>query len=184
MIGFLRGTVFAIGLDYILLDVNNVGYRINFVNRNLKIGQEALIYTYQNVKEDEISLFGFSTLAEYDMFVKLLSVKGLGPKTSMNILAVSSVDAIVNAIEQDDVAFMKRMPGVGAKTASQIILDLKGKLVSKQTENSSVDRSELKAALKSLGYKQIEIDSVVAKLSDDDTDLSSTLRKALAMLAK
>ncbi|MBR2552893.1 MAG: Holliday junction branch migration protein RuvA, partial [Erysipelotrichaceae bacterium] len=74
MIGFLRGIVFAIGLDYILLDVNNVGYRINFVNRNLKVGQEALIYTYQNVKEDEISLFGFSTLAEYDLFVKLLSV--------------------------------------------------------------------------------------------------------------
>ena len=184
MIGFLRGIVFAIGADYILLDVNNVGYRINCVNTRLRVGQEALIYTYQNVKEDEISLFGFSSLAEYDLFVKLISVKGLGPKTAMGILASSTVESIINAIEQDDVSFMRRIPGIGAKTASQIILDLKGKLVSKDTDNSSVDRSELKSALKSLGYKQIEIDAVVAKLPDDETELSTTLRKALAMLAK
>ena len=166
MIGFLRGTVHAFGSDYLLLDVNNVGYRINYYHPDtLAKGKEVTIYTYQNVREDEISLFGFVSLEEYDLFVKLISVKGLGPKTASNILAVASVDSIIEAIENGDVSFMNRMPGVGKKTASQIILDLKGKLV------------------KALGYRNSEISAVLKKL-DKDGSVNDKIRKALSLLAK
>lgn len=184
MIGFLRGTVHAFGSDYLLLDVNNVGYRINYYHPDtLAKGKEVTIYTYQNVREDEISLFGFVSIEEYDLFVKLISVKGLGPKTASNILAVASVDSIIEAIENGDVSFMNRMPGVGKKTASQIILDLKGKLV--ETGNKVVDESlsEVSEALKALGYRNSEISAVLKKL-DKDGSVNDKIRKALSLLAK
>jgi Holliday junction DNA helicase RuvA len=187
MIGFLRGTVHAFGLDYCLLDVNGVGYRIRFHHPEaLSAGKEMTIYTYQNVREDEISLFGFLSLEEYDLFVKLISVKGLGPKIATNILATASVGAVIEAVENGNVAFMKRMPGVGNKMASQIILDLKGKLVEAETAAAPYNEKLRTAseALKSLGYKPSEIKSVIKKLSEEDMSEDEYIRKALGMLAK
>ena len=184
MIGFVRGKVHAYGLDYVLIDVHDVGYRINFNHPEvLSIGLEMTIYTYQNVREDEISLYGFLSLQEYDLFVKLISVKGLGPKIASSILGRASTDSIIKAIEDGDVDFMKRMPGVGNKTASQIILDLKGKLVE---TNKLVDRrmDDVVSALKSLGYRQSEINPVVNKLAAEDLGTDEYIKKALAMLAK
>ena len=140
MIGFVRGTVYSFCLDYVLVDTGNLGYRINFYHPEyLAKGKEVTIFTYQNVREDEISLYGFLSLEEYDLFTKLISVKGLGPNIASNILARASVDSIAKAIEDNDVSFIKRMPGIGAKTASQIILDLKGKLVDSSIEDSKVN---------------------------------------------
>ena len=181
MIGFLRGTVHHFGLDYVLLDVNGVGYRINFYHpESLSLNKEMTIYTYQNVREDEISLYGFLSLAEYDLFMKLISVKGLGPKIASNILATASVDAIVTAIEEGDVDFMRRMPGVGNKTASQIILDLKGKLVETQ-KNEREDLKDVAEALKQMGYRSAEIKNVIKKLEKEEGSTDELLRKALSM---
>ena len=184
MIGFVRGLVHAFGLDYVLIDVNGVGYRINFYHPDrLSLGQEITIYTYQNVREDEISLYGFLTLEEYDLFIKLISVKGLGPRIASNILAYSSVDAIISAIEAGDVDFMKAMPGVGNKTASQIILDLKGKLV--ETIEIEDDRFvDVAAALKQLGYRPNEIKDVMKKLKGEEGSTDELVKKALALLIK
>ena len=186
MIGFLRGKVHHFTTDYVLLDVNNVGYRINFFHPEaLKRGEETLIYTYENIREDEQSLYGFLSLDEYDLFVKLISVKGLGPKIASGILANSNVERIVEAIENDDVSFMRNMPGVGAKTASQIILDLKGKLVSNQeVKVDSAKMNDVIEALKSFGYKPSEIKPVIKELSKEDLDSSEYIRKALGMLVK
>lgn len=186
MIGFLRGIVHYFGLDYVLLDVNDVGYRINFFHPEyLKIGEEIIIYTYENIREDEHSLFGFLSLEEYDLFVKLISVKGLGPKIASNILARAKVNDIIDAIENSDVAFMKAMPGIGAKTASQIILDLKGKLVSANEEKIDDDKlKDVSEALKSLGYKQAEIKPVIRALSKEDMSTDEYIKKALSMLMK
>ena len=105
MIGFVKGIVHAYGLDYVLIDTGNIGYRINFYHpESLSLGKEVTIYTYQNVREDDISLFGFLSLQEYDLFVKLISVKGLGPKIASNILSSASVDSIITAIEKGDIA--------------------------------------------------------------------------------
>ena len=186
MIGFLRGKVHHFDSDYVLLDVNNVGYRINFFHPELlKKDEETLIYTYENIREDEQSLYGFLNLQEYDLFVKLISVKGLGPKIASGILAKASVDKVIEAIENGDVGFMKNMPGVGSKTASQIILDLKGKLV--EDEKVNVDSSKMNVvsdALKSLGYKPSEIKPVLRELSKEDLSTDEYIKKALGMLIK
>ncbi|MBQ6477963.1 MAG: Holliday junction branch migration protein RuvA [Erysipelotrichaceae bacterium] len=184
MIGFVRGTVHVFGLDYVLIDVNGIGYRISFYHPEaLKVGKEMTIYTYQNVREDEISLYGFLSLQEYDLFTKLISVKGLGPKIASGILSGSSVDAIISAIETGDVDFMRRLPGVGKKTASQIILDLKGKLV----ESEVIDNEKLNDvndALKQFGYKPAEIKPVLRKLEKEEGSTDELIKKALTMLIK
>ena len=186
MIGFVRGTVHAYGVDFVLIDVNGIGYRINF-NRpeSLTVGKEMTIYTYQNVREDEISLFGFLSLQEYDLFVKLISVKGLGPRIASNILGRASTESIIKAIEEGDVDFMKRMPGVGNKTASQIILDLKGKLVETEKDSIVDDRlSDVQEALKQFGYKPQEIKPVIKLLKNEKGSTDELVKKALKMFAK
>lgn len=186
MIGFVRGIVHAFGLDYVLIDVNGVGYRINFSHPEvLSVGKEMTIYTYQNVREDEISLFGFLSLQEYDLFIKLISVKGLGPRIASSILSRSSVESIISAIENGDVDFMKAMPGIGAKTASQIILDLKGKLVEvDQPLQENPGMNDVSDALKALGYKPSEIKPVIKRLANEEGSTDELIRKALAMLIK
>ncbi len=185
MIGFVRGIIHAFGNDFVLIDVSGVGYRINFYHpESLTVGKEIIIYTYQNVREDEISLYGFLSLEEYDLFVKLISVKGLGPKTASNILAIASPAKLIDAIEMGDVDYIRKMPGVGAKTASQIILDLKNKLVEASTLIDNAKIKEAISALKALGYKPGEINPVMAKLKDQDLDVNDYVRKALGMLVK
>lgn len=185
MIGFVRGKVHAYGVDYVLIDVNGIGYRINFNHpESLSIGQEITIYTYQNVREDEISLFGFLSLEEHDLFVKLISVKGLGPRIASSILGRASTESVIKAIEEGDVEFMKRMPGVGNKTASQIILDLKGKLV--ETGDVEVDDrlKDVQDALKQFGYKNQEIKPVMKALRNEKGSTDELVKKALKMFAK
>ena len=185
MIGFVRGKVHAYGVDYVLIDVNGIGYRINFNHpESLSIGQEITIYTYQNVREDEISLFGFLSLEEHDLFVKLISVKGLGPRIASSILGRASAESVIKAIEEGDVEFMKRMPGVGNKTASQIILDLKGKLV--ETGDVEVDDrlKDVQDALKQFGYKKQEIKPVMKALRNEKGSTDELVKKALKMFAK
>lgn len=186
MIGFVRGSVHAYGTDFVLIDVGGVGYRINFYHPEaLSKGKEMTIYTYQNVREDEISLYGFLSLEEYDLFIKLISVKGLGPKIASNILSRASVEAIITAVETGDVDFIRHMPGIGNKTASQIILDLKGKLV--ETGNDASNSQELNDvadALKQLGYKAAEIRPVIKKLAKENGSSDELIRKALSLLMK
>lgn len=189
MIGFLRGIVHLFTSDNLLLEVNGVGYRLNFYHsEKLKIGQEILIYTYQNVREDEISLYGFLTLDEYNLFCRLISVKGIGPRIAAGILAKASFNDLYKAIENGDIDFIKRMPGVGKKTASQIILDLKGKLVTVDNNNNEFKNNpslnETINALKALGYKQAEIDPIIKKLDLSQGDTQTYIRKALSLLAK
>lgn len=185
MIGFVRGIIHAFSSDYVLIDVNGIGYRINFYHPEyLKVGNEITIYTYQNVREDEISLYGFLSLTEYDLFTKLISVKGLGPKIASNILSVSTPERIIEAVENGDVDYIKKMPGIGNKTASQIILDLKGKLVEvNDTDNKKLNQ-ELIGALKALGYKQSEISVVASKLKGEDLPIEELVKKALGMLKR
>ena len=186
MIGFLRGKVHAFAKDYVLLDVNGVGYRVNFYHPDyLKKDEEVIIYTYQNVSENDMSLYGFRSLDEYDLFIKLISVKGLGPKMASNMLAVYDADRIIEAIEKEDVAFMKSLPGVGNKTASQIILDLRGKLTKQDDDNSSSDKFEgVIEALKVLGYKANEIKIVLKQIANEDMTEEEYIKKAIIMLSR
>lgn len=188
MYAYISGTVQSYGSDYLILDNNGIGYFIAFAHpEKLGLNKEMTIYTYQHVREDEISLFGFYSPQERDLFLNLISVKGVGPKTALAILAAVSVEELIGAIEQDNLAFLKGLPGIGSKTASQIILDLRGKLVS-ASESEKVfnqDIEDAQAALKALGYKQREINEVIKDLSIDDAyAVDEYVRQALQLLLK
>jgi len=188
MIAFIKGKVHSFTLDWVILECGGVGYKIYFAHpEKLKLNEDVLLYTHQYIREDEHSLFGFINQSDYDLFIKLISVKGVGCKTANSIFASSNTDRLVQAIEVSDIDFLKKLPGIGAKTASQIILDLKGKLVSDHKEDSRIPKSMIDTfdALKSLGYKQAELNPLVSQLeksSDQSTD--ALLKLSLQILGQ
>lgn len=188
MIAFIRGKVHSYTSDSVILDHHGMGYRIYIANPGaLVLNEEILLYTYQHIREDANLLFGFTSMEEHDLFIRLISVKGLGPKTAMNMLAVTSYQMLVEAIENQDVAFLKKMPGIGAKTAQQIVLDLKGKLVKDEKEDKNESQSFKDAidALKALGYKASEIQSISKELKKDDHKTTEVyIKEALALMLK
>lgn len=172
MIAFVKGTVYSFGLDHVIIEtVFGIGYKVYYNHSQpLTLGQNILLFTYQQIREDAHVLFGFVRKEELELFEKLISVKGLGPKTALGILTAASYSQVVNAIEQGEVAFLKKMPGIGAKTASQIILDLKGKLVSTEESKPVVNSKIMDAmeALKALGYKNAEIQAISKQMQEQD----------------
>ncbi len=173
MIAFIKGIVFSYTLNTVVVENQGIGYEIYFAHPDaIRLNQEVLIYTYQHIREDENSLFGFISMEEKDLFEKLISVKGIGPKTAMGILGAASLDQLINSIEQGEVNALKKMPGIGAKAASQIILDLKGKLVhpenadKKEILNRELD--DAIGALKALGYKPAELSGVIKALKSEE----------------
>ena len=188
MIAFIKGKVHSFTLDWVILDCGGIGYRIYFAHPEvLKLNEEVLLYTHQYIREDEHSLFGFLSQTDYDLFIKLISVKGVGCKTANSIFASSNTDRLIQAIELSDLDYIKKLPGIGAKTASQIILDLKGKLVSEHKEDSKISKtlSDTFDALKSLGYKQTELNPVVKDLEKNpDQSTDALLKLSLQILGK
>ena len=188
MIAFIKGKVHSFTLDWVILDCGGIGYRIYFAHPEiLKLNEEVLLYTHQYIREDEHSLFGFLSQTDYDLFIKLISVKGVGCKTANSIFASSNTDRLIQAIELSDLDYLKKLPGIGAKTASQIILDLKGKLVSEHKEDSKISKtlSDTFDALKSLGYKQTELNPLVKDLEKNpDQSTDALLKLSLQILGK
>lgn len=194
MIAYIQGIVASYGSDYVVIDQNGIGWQIAYAHCDaLKLNDPIKIYTYMHFSENETSLFGFQTQEEKDLFLRLISVKGLGPKTAMNMLSKSGYQAIISSVEQGDVTALKKMPGIGAKTASQIVLDLKGKLVSidnivsKSTLVNDYPQEILDAieGLKGLGYKSNEL-THVAEAMKEKVGLSTKeyLQFGLRYLAK
>ena len=187
MIAFIKGRLHMIRNDYVIVDCNGVGYRIYVANLlNYQVNKDVLIYTYQHIREDANVLFGFDTIDDYDLFLKLISVKGLGCKMALPILAVGSINGIMDAIERENKLYLKKFPKIGEKLARQIILDLKGKLEfigvgisddQVQTEN------ELKEVLVGLGYKEKELKPVLAKVNTS-LPIEEQVKDALKLLLR
>ena len=183
MYAYIKGFVREIESNYIVLDNNGVGFLIYTANPySFELDKEYTIYLYQYVREDEISLYGFKTLDEKNLFLKLTSVKGLGPKMALPMLALGSPDGIIDAIERENILYLKKFPKIGDKVARQIILDLKGKLAKSEEVNTIVS-DELVEALKSLGYKAGDINKVVKKV-DSSLDIEEQIKEALKLLLK
>lgn len=189
MIAFLKGDVVEINVDYILVDVNGVGFQV-YVGRpqDFAYGRN-LIYTYYQVKDDGVSLFGFKTKQEQDLFLRLIDVSGIGPKTASGILGATTVNSLISAIELGNVAFLKKLPSVGPKAAQQIILDLKGKLVMDNNPNKPSKRSDTYSdvydALRQFGFKVSEIDSVIDKVENiENKQTTQIIKDCLKMLRK
>lgn len=182
MYEYLRGNVTKQIANYIVIDVNGVGYKVFTPNPYaFKDTNDVTVYVYNHVREEENSLYGFKTEDERDLFLRLIDVKGLGPKMAITILASCSLSGLIDAIDRENILYLKKIPKVGEKLARQIILDLKGKLAS--IENTKVENDELSLALESLGYKINDIKNVVGKI-DRDLPIETQIKEALKLLLK
>lgn len=185
MIYSLKGTIIAKGENSVVIDVRDVGYEC-LVSRpeDFLFGEEMTVYTYEVYGENEHYLAGFSTILEKDAFVSLIAVKGIGPKTALNALSAATPDALFKAIQSSNTAYLKKLPGIGPKAANQIILDLKGHLAPDSRKVNPKQYDEVRAALKTLGFKVKEIDEVLSSINEPDLDNEGLLRAALRKLRK
>ena len=183
MIYSLRGKVLLIDGDTVVVDVRDVGYQVLVSHTdNYEVGQEVFLYTYNVVREDEQYLVGFSSLDEKQVFLSLIKVKGLGPRTVIGALSATTPNDVKNAIASNNVVYLKKLPGIGAKAASQIILDLKGELTDTKGDPTVYD--EVYEALKELGFKGAAIERVLATINEKDAKPEDVLRIALAKIRK
>ncbi len=182
MYDYLKGIITKQIANYIVVDVLGVGYKVFTPNPyRFKLDEETKVYVYNHVREDENSLYGFSSEEERDLFLRLIDVKGLGPKMAITILASCSLNGLIDAIDRENVLYLKKIPKVGEKLARQIILDLKGKLTTIENEETSID--ELSLALESLGYKSADIKNVLGKV-DREQGIEAQIKEALKLLLK
>jgi len=194
MIGLLTGKVVSKSPTDIILDVGGVGYHI-FVSlttfeRLPQESDELTLYILTYVREDVISLYGFLTREEKELFAQLLKVSGIGPKTALALLSGLTPSELANAVVQEDVVRLSAIPGIGRKTAERIIVDLKDRLTSGSTEIRVFDPKEniyndVISALVNLGYQKKEVEKVLKQMPiDAGSDLGFVIKNTLRELSK
>ena len=202
MYEFIKGTVQYVSPEYVVIENNGIGYQVTVPNPffySKDLGQDVIIYTYTYVREDILALYGFGTREEKLLFTKLLNVTGIGPKGALAILASGEPAQVVQAIENEDEAFLIKFPGVGKKTARQMILDLKGKLPNilpdyfpdlfnpdEQEEGvpKQEEFEEAILALLALGYSEREVKKISPQLKTESLSTDQYIRKGLQLLLK
>lgn len=187
MYDYIKGTITNIKNNSIVLDNNGIGFLIYVSNPySFELEKDYKIYVYQQIKEDENCLYGFKTIQEKELFLKLISVKGLGCKMALPILAVGSIDGIMDAIERENILYLKKFPKIGDKLARQIVLDLKGKLEFIGvgiSDDEITTTNELKEVLLGLGYKEKELKPILAKVNTSLT-IEEQVKDALKLLLR
>ena len=185
MYSYIKGEITEIKATNITIETYGIGYFVKVPNPySFTINTNTTIYIHQHVKEDGIELYGFANALEKETFEKLISVKGLGPKGALAILASATPQEIFNATKDANAKFFIKFPGIGQKLSQQIILDLKGKL-NFEEENTIIDEriEQVGLALKSLGYNQSEIKNILKHIKlEKDTTLADAVKLALKML--
>lgn len=201
MIGFLKGEIDSIINDIVIIDVSGVGYNVFVSGKTLEnipsVHSEVKLYTYLNVREDAMQLFGFLTKDELEVFKLLITVNGIGPKGALSILSVMTTDELRFAVAAEDSKLIAKSPGIGAKTASKLILELKDKLKLedailntldyKENVNTNIGLSDMKneavMALTALGYSQAESVRAVKSVEiSEDMSSEDIIKKALRLL--
>ena len=209
MLAYIKGTLEMKMTGYIVIDVGGLGYKVFMSDSGIEklgnIGDTAKVHTYYKVREDDISIFGFNTLEELKMFELLISVSGVGAKTALGMLAVCEPTEFALAVITEDVKTLTQMPGIGAKSAQRIILELKDKIkkeqqiqeLTKATGKISGAKTKLEekieneekideaiAALQVLGYNKREIEKAFDKLVKENMTTEELIRKGLSILGK
>lgn len=183
MYSYIKGIITSIDTNYVVIENNGIGYMIYVPNPySYKINEEVLIYLYQQIREEENTLYGFKKKEDKDLFLKLIGVKGLGCKMALPMLSGDNKDSIHEAIESGNVNYLKKFPKIGDKVARQIILDLKGKLASYDGQTKQ-NYTELSETLKSLGYKPADIKKILPSI-DATKSLEAQVKDALKLLLK
>lgn len=194
MIGYLRGKVTYLFSDHCFIDVEGVGYRVYMAastRQKLVTGSSVTLFTYMDVRQDAIILFGFYSQEEYNLFLHLTSVTGIGPKVALGVLSAMSPADFCAAVRQKDAVFLTRIPGIGKKTAERIILELKDKLGAAAPDAGGFDESQQDyntndgvagqaiAALVALGYSAAEIAPAVHRLAACDQSVEELIKLVL-----
>lgn len=195
MIAFLKGNIEEKQSDYVLIDVQGVGYKVEASSQTLdqlKEKTDVKLLIHHHITENDQRLFGFYTRGEKELFEKLITVKGVGPKSGLTIVSGLPSSQLVEAITNSDVAALSRVPGIGKKTAERIILELRDKLVPKGSTVESSDFnepegslvSEVISALESLGFKKREAEVAALKVlkGNGKIDVSTAIKAALKIL--
>lgn len=199
MYEFIIGTIEYVSPAYIVLNNNGMGFKINVANPyRFDEGKQEKIYVEQVVRENDMSLYGFVSLDEKLLFLKLLDVSGIGPKSALSILAVGDHSGLIAAIKEENPKYLMQFPGIGKKTAQQIILDLKGKIADLEVDTGIADATiqtagnhaskELEDALEALselGYASRDIANVKKKLvALEQMTTSQYISEALKLLVR
>jgi len=199
MYSYIKGSLEIKANGFVVIDNNGIGYKIFMSENGIEelgdIGENVKVYTYYHVREDNISLFGFISNEELRMFELLISVSGVGAKSAINMLSAITPSDFALAIISNDISSLVKVPGIGAKSAQRIILELKDKLkteeaISKNDSKIKVvikqnnNQEEAVAALQVLGYNKKEVEKVLEKIDATDLSVEDIIRKSLAYLAK
>lgn len=201
MFAYIKGTLEEKGNNYVVIDCNDIGYKIFMsniaINEIGELGSKVKVHTYYYVREDNISLYGFVTKEELKMFELLLSVSGIGAKSAIAMLSNITPSSFAFAVISNDVAKLKKIPGVGPKSAQRIILELQDKLKAEQkefaTENPQIEIldvsddetvKEAKDALQILGYTKKEIDKAFEKIANTEVSVEELIKKGLSILSR
>lgn len=199
MFAYIKGSLEEKSSNYVVVETMGIGYKIfmgeSIINTLGEIGDNIKIYIHYHVREDDISLYGFKTNEELRMFELLISVSGVGAKSALSILANVEPSAFALAVISNDTSKLVKIPGVGAKTAARIVLELKDKLKNEQTitkENKEVktrliDNEKIEeaiSALQVLGYNKKEIEKVFEKLDLNEMSLEEMIKQGLLYLSK
>lgn len=199
MYEYLTGVVTFINPYYLVIETNGIGYQIALGNPyrySSKLNKEIKLYVHQVIREDAHLLYGFDSLEEKQLFLRLVSVSGIGPKSALVIMASDDHSGLIQAVETGDVTYLTKFPGVGKKTAQQMILDLKGKfgelsidtpfnLFDESTAQDATALSEAMEALSALGYSDKEVKRVEKQLKEvENLTTDEYLRQALKLMMK
>ena len=198
MYAYIKGILDTKSNGYVIIETAGIGYKIFMSSKAMETlgetGSNVKVYTHYYVREDNISLYGFTSNEELRMFELLISVSGIGAKSAIAMLSAISPSSFALAVISNDVSGLVKVPGIGNKTAQRIILELKDKLKTEQaiSESSEVvsgikednKNSELIAALQVLGYTRKEIDKVIEKMDVSSMSLEDSIKKALLFLQK
>lgn len=197
MIAYLKGIIDIKRQDYVVIDVHGVGYKIFMPEgaiQNLEVDSEAKIYTFMRVREDDVSLYGFLNVEELAMFELLISVGGIGAKSAVGILSNIAPSKFALAVITDDVTTLKKLPGIGAKTAQRIILELKDKIKTQEAteqENEIKQKTEVSdsakdaiEALQVLGYTRREVEEAISKIGESNLTTEEIIKRGLKYLGR
>jgi len=201
MISYIKGEIVKKGLDFVIIENNDMGYFINTSFNTLKMlkeGEKSTIYTYMHIREDILALYGFLKPEEIDMFKKLITVSGVGPKAGLAVLSTYDINTIKAIILKDDALKMSKVPGVGKKTAGKIILELKDKVGTVESLDNSdkalveyvstisddSDSSDVVNALLALGFSQFEAKKTLEEIDVTGKSENEIIKEALKKISR
>ena len=191
MIAYLKGKIIFKNENFIILLSGDIGYKVFMLSCQDKIDDEVEFFTYLNVKEDALTLYGFSSYNELELFEHLISISGIGPKAGLGILSLADPETVKVAIAKGDSSILTRVSGIGKKTAERVVLELRNKFSSLDSDNVLQEKSkeindhtDVIEALVSLGYSAQQAKKALANIPSEIKDVSERIKMALKEIGK